>query len=434
MNRRRLLGAVASGLAVGLAGCSQLDDEGSELTRFVVDDVEPILSEPLPEVPRAAPVEPDPEAIEAERENVEQLLDPVPDTVTADDVPNGVIREGIQAARDGAEESLREAESDDLALDGLRETRTARRQAREANVAYGAIDGDVTREELDDERRERTAALDRRLDERAYVGEDPHRTLSLAHRIETDRYEAKNRADRFQRGEDNVLRLGEFAAEVEFAAATLDVTDHLDKAHEERLDDSQSFTEAFEEALDESLDRTEEYDRLLDDEPAELVDADIEDDHRIETVLWEGSRDVDTAASRMRDAAADGHLGRGLYWACAFEVRALAYERLLDAIDDGEYGTVEEIDDLRTVREDAVGRLHDALDVPSEDSVGHVLLRGQYERLTWTDEALDRRVEQSGEASMSLNREYRTYVWTAEQLDAVSEGVTRFEDRIDRVA
>ena len=109
LTRRDAL-AAAGAVALGsLAGCS---GRGSE-PRFWDDppslDVAAVpreFDEPVPEPPRLVPVDVEPAVADAFADRVDRLLDPVPDPLTAETLPNGEIRERIETERAAAREAL----------------------------------------------------------------------------------------------------------------------------------------------------------------------------------------------------------------------------------------------------------------------------------------------------------------------------------------
>ena len=109
LTRRDAL-AAAGAVALGsIAGCS---GRGSE-PRFWDDppslDVAAVpreFDEPVPEPPRLVPVDVEPAVADAFADRVDRLLDPIPDPLTAETLPNGEIRERIETERAAAREAL----------------------------------------------------------------------------------------------------------------------------------------------------------------------------------------------------------------------------------------------------------------------------------------------------------------------------------------
>lgn len=101
-------GALAAAGALALAGCS---DAGRE-SRFWDDppslDLEGIArvpEPPVPEAPRLVPIDVEPAVEAAFDDRIDRLLDPVPDPLTAETLPNGTVRERILTEREAAREA-----------------------------------------------------------------------------------------------------------------------------------------------------------------------------------------------------------------------------------------------------------------------------------------------------------------------------------------
>lgn len=424
--RRTVLAGLGTALAGGVAGCNALEDGEGEPVRFEPSEIETVLVEPVPAVERPTPVRPSAAAVEAGFDRCGDLLSSVPASLTAADVPNGVVRTKVEDARDRAVEYRDDAETAADRFQALDSLRRAREYAREAAATLAVVDEDPV-PTLEAERSDLRTALGTRLSEVSYEGTDPSRTLLLAVRVEEYLTDARRRTRRGLRANPNAIDVGEFAADVELAGATLDAVDALTAAQRARTGDPRDFRDRFETAIETSR-------SALDDVPdretsaADLV-GDAAERVSVTYLLDEALRAVRDAAERLPAAAEDDRLALALDHAVALERDRQALDATVARIDDGEFPELTSIDQVRTEREAALAAA-EAVPVPASDPslAGDVFVR-TLRRLRWTDRNLRRDVDRGRESP--LRREYGVYAYHRARLEALPDAIATVRDRLD---
>lgn len=431
INRRALLGTLGTGLAASLAGCGFLDYDTSTATTLDPDQVSEALSTPVPTYQTPTPVTPAQSAIQTGLDRTDDLLAAVPADLTASDVPNGAIRQRIEEKRKVAVREREDVTAVDSPYRQLRRTPHARDVAAEASVAFRAVEGETTLEEVRAERdilSERVSADLQRLE---YVGSDRARTLYLAQRLEYDLLGAGRELDRSLNAVDpSVLDVGELGSRVEDARATRAVVDHLDTRHRARLTDPQSFGDAFRRALDRTIESASER-SLPDrgDEPADLVETDI-GDGPASTVLGHCIRQLIDVEARLRDRRADSRLAAGLQRAYAFERDYLACERVRQRIDQVE--TLDGVDPLWEARERAIRLVTEASIDPQMPTLPAAILSRLADRIGYIDEDVRQTLDREDTVHADdFEWPYANYVWVGEQLRALPEAAEAMDGRFD---
>lgn len=428
-SRRGLLGTVGSGLLGATAGCLDLEFLGSDESprRFDADELEPILSQDVPDVVRPAPVQPSEAAVEDALDRFDTLLTTVPDPLSADDVPNEAVRREINRGQEIALRRREElAESTDRFRTLHRSIRT-REYAGEAATAFEAVEGDRSRANVEAAREVVQTRLEQRRGAVDHVGDEPQRTLLLEYRLEYELSLAERRLDeRTVEDTTGALAVGELGGVVERARAAASFAAELDRRHEERLENEGSFADSFETALDRCLDSIDTAD--IPDESTDLVDADVSETIG-EKVAFEGAIPFVNAAEWTTEAASNGETATALQNALAFERNRRAYETIRDRIEDGAHRSLETVDDVRSVRESALEAAVDVPFSPEEPSLaGDFLARG-YERLRRIDARIQQTIDDDWESSLSS--EYADYVVIGAQVEALPEAVAVLEGRLE---
>ncbi|OYR45373.1 MULTISPECIES: hypothetical protein [unclassified Halorubrum] len=144
LTRRGALGAAAAAGALALGGCL---DGGRRRGGEFWDDppsidtagVSRAIETPVPDRPRLVPVPIESEAATAFADRVDRLLEPVPDPLTAETLPNGAIREQIAAGRDDARDALPAPEASLTPLRRAERFATARAHAATAVGTWAAV-------------------------------------------------------------------------------------------------------------------------------------------------------------------------------------------------------------------------------------------------------------------------------------------------------
>ncbi|ELY86638.1 hypothetical protein [Natrinema altunense] len=421
---------VGAGPLVATASCLQFFESDDPTRRFGPDELEPILAMDVPTVARPAPVQPGENAVTDAVGRLEELIAAVPDPIGADDVPNEAVRHDIDRAREIARHR-RDALAG--AMDGFHRMRRsihARRYAGEAAVAFEAVTDDRSLNDVETEREAVTARLEQRRSGITHRGTDLQRTLLLgAHRESELATAGRWLGNRPRHGTNGALVVGELGGAVEQARAAMAFSDELERRHEARLTDARSFESQFETALERSLDAIDAAD--VPDRSTDLiesVDADISGTIA-ERVLHEGAIALSRASEQTVNKAADGETAAALRTACAFERDRRAFERIRKQVEDGAHRTLETVDDVRDVRESAVEIAADVPFSPDEPSLGGDLLADGYNRLEQLDGQIRDLLHRDWETS--LEHEYALYVVIGAQLEAIPDGISAFDGRLE---
>ena len=430
IGRRRLLGAAGGGTLASIAGCLDLLESDDPPRRFDADELDPILETDTPDVVRPAPVQPSEDAVETSLERLDELIDDVPDPLETDDVPNEEVRDRIDGWREMAEGRRTTLEDDSSPFHVYRANVPAKRDAGQASGAFAVIEGERTRSGAEGDRETMLTDLEARREAIEYVGDDPERTLVLAHRLEdelatAERFLENRPRDRY--GND-ALATGEIVGALERARGAIGFVEELEDRHVDRLEDERSFATTFESAVDvslEAVDTADIPDRLAESQN-EWVDVDVADTVA-QQVLTEAGGALFRSKDQLTETAEEGEVATPLWYACAFERDVRAYEALVEAIEGGAHREIETIEDVRELRESALEAAADSPFDPAEPSLGGDFLADAYERL----ETADRRVRDSEDGrSYDLLGEYARYALTGAQLEALPDAVSAVQDRL----
>ncbi len=430
LDRRTLLGTVGTGLAASFAGCGFLGGNADDPVELDPDDLREALSTPTPEYTTPVPVTPAQSAIRASLDRTDELLAAVPADLTPSDVPNGAIRQRIQETRESAVEERERATERDSAYRRLRRTRYARRDAAEAAVAFKAVEGETTLEEVRAERDALSETVTADLDDVAYVGGDWERTLYVTQRLEYDLLGASRWLDYHLRAVDpSALDVGKLGGRVEYARATSAVVEHLSDRHRARSG-TQRFGDTFERALDGTIERASE--RSLPergDEPADLVETEVGDGPR-SIVLDYCLRELLDSEAGLRDRLADRRLAAGLQRAYSFERDYRACERIRARIGDVE--TLDGVDPLWEARERAIRLVTEVGVDPEMPTLPAAMLSRLADRIGDIDDDVRRTLDSEDEVCADdLEWPYADYVWVGEQLRALPDAVDAMASRFE---
>ncbi|EMA30917.1 hypothetical protein [Halobiforma nitratireducens] len=451
-SRRAFLTGVGTATGAVLAGCSELPgmDDSDTSVQFAASEVDDVLVETEltpPEVRWPVPVEPAPAAVDDALERVASLVAEVPESLTPDDVPNGVVRAEIGEQRDEAT-ARRDELADATGTDryrAYRQSREAREAARHAATSWLAIGAD--REELVAELRDeysaaRTETQDRyrAIDYRGpETGEGRLRTVLYAFRRESDLRSGTRTLERWGvSASDDVLETGESASTLEHTTATVDVWDHLEERYRSQYggDDAADLAPVFEGALEQSIEAADAADvpRQNDGWLEEIGLGDL-DDSILEFLVWRAGQPIDRARDGMADARDDADWATGLYRALEFEVAYRALETVRDRVADGELAepTVEDVLAERSAALEAAETVRNseiAGERATAPSLGAYALAERLRSVGWVDDGVRRAADRSPDTNVSLRSQYRDYVRYRAQLEALPDALEAFRGRL----
>ncbi|WP_435067813.1 hypothetical protein [Haloplanus sp. C73] len=355
-----LVGAVAG------AGCSSLpgsdDDESTTLDGAALAA---LADDAPPTVPERVPVDIAPAHLDATAARARSLLDAVPANLSADQIPNGAIRERVRDARQHAVGEVTRAANTSADYERLSAFADARTDARFAAGAWRAIDAGLTRADLQEEatsvREDRRALRERH----EYLGDDPVAALLVHAAIEErlDMNIGTNGPTRYREG--NPLGVGELAEDVERARAAVDDAAHLYDQHVEPLGDPPTLRpryRAARETLQADFESERESLPAVDPErPWEVGDVDVS-----ETPAGEALDDLYRPVDPGYERAWSGDpLARSLVWGHRAFVSLRAFESLRARVADGERFAIESLEDVAAIRSEAVDALRAANDDPA---------------------------------------------------------------------
>lgn len=388
--RRGMLALAGTG-AAALAGCGSLPLVGSDDTvRLDAAALADVASGEVPAVVEPLPVDVTDAYLAASRDRATALLEAVPLPLSADELPNGVMRNELAHSVEHARQALREAEEATGTVERLDRLRYAREHARAVAAAWAYAEDELTREDVRETAATVYANVREFREDWEYVGDDPVRALLVHDEVETWIETAQREAgDEDERAPTNAVTVGEFAGTVEFGLAHLDDARHVGERFTASLEDPTSLQGTFVDArqsLTETLAarRADIPSRDVDD-PNELVDVDrdIED-----TPAGIALDDLHRSAARTFDPTenlADDVLVR-------YRRLALtgAFESLRERVADGERFTVASVADVREHREAAVSAIEGALAESPDRRLARELLADQVGVLAYADRDIGR--------------------------------------------
>ncbi|ELY76358.1 hypothetical protein [Natrinema gari] len=436
-HRRRFLAGLVTASGVAVAGCSTLPwtDEESNGT-FAASKIDGILTTAVPLVEKPIPVQPDASAVDDALKRVDELLASVPDPLTAEAVPNGVVRESITDARDEAS-GIRAGAADTTgaaSYHALRDLRGARAEARQARATWAAIDDETLTADLADEHGELQPRLRDQRTSITYRGsaDDLLRSILYYSQLEAALERAVGSLTQWAIDETaTVIDIGEAAGELESAAATADVWEHCARRYEATLDDPIDLESVLIDALERCVDHADsvEFPTQDDDWFDEVGVGDIDESY-IEHILWRTGGAVADELEGMKTAVSDGDPGTGLRHAVRFEQAFRVFEVVRDRIAAESVTLPETIDDIRTEREAAIEAAETARNELTAPSPGALALAETVQRLGWADRSVRRKADADPDAVVSLTSEYGNYVRVRASLEVLPEAVDAFRSRV----
>lgn len=389
--RRALLSGAAAATLGALAGCSGgvLDDDPPTIPR---SDLRAAVDGDTPTVPEALPIDIEASFIEEQRGVARSKLDGVPVPFDETEIPNGVIRERLNGAYEGALRSLRNATDAPTPSERLRRAAGARADAREVQAGWAAIDGDLTAADLRQSVPDVEADVGTLVDRHTYVGDDPVRAAvvhdEIERRIGGARRWVPGRGWEFTRAE-TALDLADIAVDIERARADVEAGVYL-------LDRFRNSLGAATDQRDRLIDTRATLEARIDDRgdsvPAErvddatsLVDRDIESTAGIKALERLGGETSSRIEQVRRADSDESSPASNVVSATPILTHLRAFERLRDRIEGGDDVAVDIAEDVAAFRSNAVAAVESA----GEADQGRVLVdafRPMFAReIGWTD-------------------------------------------------
>lgn len=378
-------GALAVGGAALVAGCGVPNVLGSDSVEIDGGDLGRVVSEDRPRVAAPLPVDVAQSHVAQSRERVHSLLSAAPLPLSADDFPNGAMRAEVHDHADHAREHLVDAVNAPGTRERLEVLAHARGPARTVAATWAYTQGELT---LDDVREGQLAVLDdigQLREDHEYVGEDPVRAV-LAHDI-VERWvddavtEASGESGR---GDERVtaLDVGDRAARVEEATASLSDASHVYEQFVASLSEPSSVRETVVGARDSLAETIEDRTSPLTSGTDE-VDADRE------------SPVLRIALAELSDRLPEKFEFRddlGPAATVVAQVNALStvhgVESLSETVASGDYRTVESVEDVRALREDASTAIERALAKSPDERLARTVLSSLSGWFEYADEDL----------------------------------------------
>jgi len=434
LDRRRFLHGLGVTAALGTAGCSGLSLGSEEEPRLAAQALQSLTSDPAPIIPQRLPVDIEGAYLESIATGVRETLETVPTPLTATHVPNGAIREDLTHLREHVETDLEAARDAPSPSEALEEYRRAGSTATELATAWAVIDDGLTRADV----AERASAIDQtrsRFEQRwSYVGTDPV-TASVLHAALERRVRTATRilaADDADRPDppDNALTIGEFAGDLYQARAAIEDADYLYRQHTHALTDGDDLQDRLESAA-EGLGRaiTARKAQLPDvdaSDPSTFVDRDISATPAAE-VLQDLYRELDRSDSVAEEQAA-GRPANAVLAAVWTLAQFRAFDSILEDVTEGASYAIETVDDIGTIRADAVN----ALTATTEALDASILANQTLDRLSGDLRFADRRLtDRHGAVRVSYIRyEIAQYVEIAAIARALPASVAQAVDAL----
>lgn len=359
-----------------VTGCTGLFDglrgDGDDEVTVDGDALREAVSGEVPTAPDTIPVDIERAYLDESAARAREFLSSVPAPLGPDDLPNGAMRAELSDTYESATDALDAGANAESRFEAAESFREARRYARSVAASWAAIDEGLTRDEVREAAEPVRNALDDFRGRWRYVGDDPvravlvHATLeSLVERAARQLRRVTNparRRARERRTRESPITVGETAGALERARAALDDVRYLYDRYTASLDDRRRLGSAFE-AAGESLTATVEERRSdLPDgdrhDPSSFVDRDV-DDTPVGSALAELHSYVDSGYVLQNSRSLNQ---RASVVVAAHETlaRVRAFESLRQRVADGEYVAVESVDDVRTLRENAVAAIETA--------------------------------------------------------------------------
>ncbi|WP_313695579.1 hypothetical protein [Halorarum halobium] len=427
-------GALALAGGVLLAGCGDLRVPGSGPTTLNGTDVRAVVADREPAVPETFPVEIDDGAIGESRSRARNLLDELPTPLGPAEVPNGVIREDISFEVENAEAELSRANDPASTREGLAAARSARVSAMRASATWRAIEGDVTRGDLETASNELERALADLHDHVSYVGEDPGRAVAVHAALEGFRRGATARLERpiARPGDDDgVQGVGRLAARLEGVRGLLEHARVLYDAFVESLAEPRDLTSGLETAAESSTAElragAEQRSLAEDRDAASYVERDVDDT----PATWALSELKRASLGGVREDADVTLRPAGTVLAAGSGLAALAgFDAVRSSVEDGTRFGVADADDVRERRGAAVDAIERARTAPAEPALTAALVPEIASYVEYGDRLVDRGGTEI--RADALSRPVGHYVTAMAKAGALESATERVADALDR--
>ncbi|WP_138007457.1 hypothetical protein [Halalkalirubrum salinum] len=358
LSRRRLLRTIGTAVGASIAGC--LFDDGPEPIDAEARDLREIAAMDVPARAEPFPIEVDAAYVEREVDRVESLLEEIPSALETE-IPNEAVRQYIDNEREDTRQKLNRADDEETNIGRLGPLRGARSDSEEANGAYRAARGELTRAEITPgltELRERAAG---RAESLTVEGRDPHEAIPIYDRIERRLAAAIRALDRPEPPStvSTVEAVGELSGRTGFVRAATNDAMHLLERHRESVHDPEPFGEAIEQAIDAMDEEITTRVETIPDDPNRhtLFDAETDSTPRApagEQVL----RLVQSSVDRYRDN--DPESAQGFTTALDALCDLQMVDRLRTVVEEGGLGRPEDETAVEDAKISAVESIEDA--------------------------------------------------------------------------
>ncbi|WP_128478777.1 hypothetical protein [Halorussus pelagicus] len=426
-----------------LAGCNGVgdigvfsgEDESPEIEGEALSDA---LSTVPPTVPERIPITVEQSQLDETTAAVRDRLEPVPTPFDTTEIPNGAIRNEISKMHEEATGALDDAASAPSPVEAMESLREARESARALAAAWEAIDAGLALADVRERIPRTRDAIETFRGRWRYVGDEPIRAVLVHGKIEELVAFAGRRigsaGERYGRGLENPIRVGECAGALEGARAALADAEYLYDRYESSLADPRPIRSEMT-AVGESLVRTLE-DRLaaLPDgnlrEPSSFVERDIEGTP-VATALGELYRELDYADG-LEDEQATGQRAQVVLSVYETLVSARGFESLRERVANGDHATIKSASDVRQIRESAIEAFEDALASSGNSNLGQYVLSEEVGTFEYADRKLGEYDEDRDISADWLNEELGQYVAVGATARATPETSAGVADEIRR--
>ncbi|AUX09896.1 hypothetical protein AArcSl_2272 [Halalkaliarchaeum desulfuricum] len=371
-SRRAILAGVATGvssLTAALSGCLSFPDGDPPPIDVTDEELHEVAAIDVPEVSTRLPVSLDDEPVEAGRDRIESLLEPIPSDLTAE-IPNEAVRDYIVDYRQRARERIVELEDVDHNYDRLSTLGRSRRDAAEAEGAYAAATAGRVREDV----YEAVESVDRRRREvdskLVRIGDVPHEAVLVYNTVEGRLDSVDGGLDRVDDQSpltSEVEAVGEAAGRLESSRANLEMAEHLIE-RQEQVGDA-ALDGAFERATSELLEEMDSHVADLppaDSDPEEVFAVPVAGTPREIVVDGVGGssvlRVIHRTRSRVDDYMENDRVARALVALYELEHERRTFDRLRDRIDDGGLDRPDDVEAVAETKRSAIEAIEAALE------------------------------------------------------------------------
>ena len=390
LGRRAVLSGAAAATLGALAGCTSqfLDDSPPTIPR---SDLRTAVDGDAPTVFETLPVDIEASFVGAQRDVARSELDGVPVPFGETEIPNGVIRERLNGAYEGALRSLRDAADAPTPYERLGHAAGARADAREVQAGWAAIDGDLTLADLRQSIPGVEEDVGTLVDQHTYVGDDPVRAAVVHSEIER-RISGARRwlsvRDREFATAETALDLADIAVDIERARADAEAGVYLLDRFRGSLDAASDLRDRLADAratlrgrID---DRADSVPEELPDDLASLVDREIETTAGVRA-LADIASEIDSRIQQFRTDRDESGPAGGVVRATPTLTHLRAFARLRDRIEDGDDVAIDTADDVAEFRSDAVAAVESAEDVDQGRALVDEFRPTFAREIGWTD-------------------------------------------------